>query len=240
MVSAALKKAWELYWQNFGLIAGVLLVIALPLDLLSSYMDYFVFDPDDIRKSFRFSMFLQSFIGIIATASIISIGYGSSQDRQPSFGRSLAIGFRSWLPLCLTNLLAGLTVLLYGVALIIPGIWMSIKLVLTEPVVVCEKLMGRTAMNRSMDLTKNRFWEIFLLVLLYVLLTAIFFVGINLIDYHIPFDYWLIDAAISLVMDFVRAFGTLCFFCAYLRCVELEKSDMAEKSDSEIFFSNPA
>ena len=75
MTRAILKDAWTVYKSNFGVIAAVILAICLPLDLLSSYMDYFIFDPDDFRKSFKFSRFLDNFIGIIATAAFISIGY---------------------------------------------------------------------------------------------------------------------------------------------------------------------
>ncbi len=52
-----------LYRKHFGVVAAVVIVHLAALDLLSSYMDYFVFVHDDFRKSFKFYQFLDNFVG---------------------------------------------------------------------------------------------------------------------------------------------------------------------------------
>ncbi len=216
MITAILRHAWDLYRKHFGVVAAVVIVIWLPLDLLSSYMDYFVFGPDDFRKSFKFYQFLDNFVGIIATAGVISIGYTSCLGQRPSFRGAMSVGANSWGRMFWTRFLAALALVLGLVLLIIPGIYLLVRLALVEPVAVCERISGSTAMRRSFELTKGRFWQVFLLWLAFgaVMIAALACVILPAI--FIPaLDHWLVDATTSLLTDLVAAFGTLCWFCAY-------------------------
>ena len=217
MTTAIFKHAWNLYHRHFGVIVSVVVVIWLPLDLLSSYMDYFVFEPDDIRRSYKFSQFLESFVGIIAIAGVISIGHTSCFGQQPSFAAAMDIGAGSWGRMWWTRFLTRLAVILGLFLLVIPGIYLLVRLALVEPVAVCERVSGSAAMRRSFELTKGRFWQVFLLGLLVgaVMITALACVVVPTI--FIPaLDHWLVDAATSLFADLVGALGTLCILCAYV------------------------
>jgi hypothetical protein len=217
MTAAILKHAWDLYRKHFGVITAVVVVIWLPLDLLSSYMDHFVFDPDDIRKSFKFSQFLDNFVGIIATAGVISIGYTSYLGQHPSFGGAMAIGANSWGRMWWTRFLTGLALILGLLLLVIPGIYLLVRLALVEPVVVCERVSGSSAMRRSFELTKGRFWQVFLLGLVFGAVMVAPLACVILPAILIPaLDHWLVDATTSLFAELVGAFGTLCFLCAYV------------------------
>ena len=74
MTAAILKHAWNLYRSNFGVIAAVILAICLPLDLLISYMGYFVFDPYITRKSFIFAQFLEKSLGLLQLQALFLLG----------------------------------------------------------------------------------------------------------------------------------------------------------------------
>lgn len=217
MIVTILKHAWDLYRKHFGVVAAVVVVIWLPLDLLSSYMDYFVFDPDDIRRSFKFSQFLDNFVGIIATAGVISIGYTSYLGQYPSFGGAMSIGAGSWGRMWWTRFLTALALILGLLLLVIPGIYLLVRLALVEPIAVCERVSGSAAMRRSFELTKGRFWQVFLLGLVFggVMIAALACVVLPII--FIPaLDHWLVDATTSLIADLVGAFGTLCVLSAYV------------------------
>ncbi len=179
-------------------------------------MDYFVFGPDDFRKSFKFYQFLDNFVGIIATAGVISIGYTSCLGQRPSFRGAMSVGANSWGRMFWTRFLAALALVLGLVLLIIPGIYLLVRLALVEPVAVCERISGSTAMRRSFELTKG------------TILAGSFFYGSPSgrddrctrmrnpsCDLHPGTDTWLVDATTSLLTDLVAAFGTLCWFCAY-------------------------
>jgi len=198
-------------------LCAVIVVIWLPLDLLSSYMDYFVFGPDDLRKSFKFSRFLDNFIGIIATAAVISIGYSSCAGERPAFGSAMSVAARAWGRMWWTRFLTGLMLVLGLLLLIIPGLYLLVRLALVEPVAVCERVSGSTAMRRSFELTRGRFWQVFLLGLAFGAVIIAAMACVVLPPLFIPaLDHWLVDAGTSLVADVVAAFGTLCLLCAYV------------------------
>lgn len=217
MTAAILKQAWSVYRSNFVVIAAVILVICLPIDLLSSYMDYFVFDPDDFRKSFKFSRFLDNFIGIIATAAIIWIGHAASKGERPSFGGAMRTGGSSWGLMWWTRFLSGLVLVLGFLLLVLPGVYLLVRLALIEPVVVCERASGSAAMRRSFELTKGRFWKLFGLGLIFGAIMIAIVACIVVPAILIPaLDHWLVDAASTLIADFVGAYGTLCLYSAYV------------------------
>lgn len=214
---AILKHAWRLYRQHFGIIVAAVVLVWLPLELLSSYMDHFVFDPDDVRRSFKFSQFLDNFIGIIATAAVISIGYSSSLGEQPSFGGAINAGLGAWGRMWWTRFLTGLTLVIGFLLLIVPGVYLMVRLALVESVAVCERVSGSAAMSRSFELTRDRFWPVALLGVAFsaVILAALGVVMLPAI--FIPsLDHWLIDAATSLISDVIVAYGTLCLLSAYV------------------------
>ncbi len=216
MITSILKQAWNIYRKNFLVIAGVVLVIWVPLELLVSYMDYFVFDPDDLRKSFKLTQFVDNFIGIIATAGVIAIGYTACRGERLSFRDAMSTGFQSWGRMWWTRLLSGLAILLGCILLIIPGFYLLIRLTLVEPIAVCEHISGSAAMRRSFELTRGHFWKLVLLGLVFGALFVVLIACVVIPPLIFPvLDHWLIDAATSLFGDLVGAFGTLCVLCAY-------------------------
>jgi hypothetical protein len=216
MCKQILRLAWDAYRKHFRVVASVVLVICLPLELLSSYMDYFVFGQEGLQKSFKFARMLDNFIGIIATAGVISVGYTAWLGQLPSFGGAMRVGVSSWGRMWWTRVLKTLAVVLGFLLLILPGIYLLVRLALAEPVAVCERVSGSAAMRQSFELTKGRVKEVFLLGLVFgaVLLAAL--ACLILPALFIPaMDHWLVHATTGVIVDLVGAFGTLCMVCAY-------------------------
>jgi len=231
MITATLKHAWDLYRKHFGVVAAVIVVIWLPLDLLSSYMDYFVFDPEDVARSFRFSQFLDNFVGIVATAGVIYIGYDSCLGLQPSFGSAMSVGANSWGRMWWTRCLTSIVVVLGLLLLIVPGIYLLVRFALVEPVAVCEGISGTKAMHRSFELTKGHFWQIFFLGLIVGAMVIAVIICAILPTIFVPaLDHWLVDAAISLFADLIAAFFTFCLLCAYFSFSA--EQNMAERREA--------
>ena len=230
MIASVFGHAWGLYRKHFGVIAAVVIVIWLPLNLLASYRAYFVYGPDDFKASFKFSQFLENFVGIIATACVISIGYTSHLGRHPTFGGSMNIGINSYGRMWWTRFLRQLAFVLGVMLLVIPGIYLFVRLAFIEQVAVCERVYGVAAMRRSFELTERRFWQVFLLQLVVMAMQVAAGVCVCLPTVLIPpMDHWVVDAAISLFADFVFAYGTLCMLSAYL-CLS-QNPDTAELAD---------
>jgi hypothetical protein len=73
-----LNVGLHLYFTNLLPIAVVTLIVWTPLELFQAYLDYFVFDPEDIRASFRLRQFPTA-----SSASLLSVP--SSPFKMPRF-----------------------------------------------------------------------------------------------------------------------------------------------------------
>jgi hypothetical protein len=211
-----LLQSWQIYRQNFWVILAVVVVVWTPLELLSSYMDAFVFGEDDIRKSWKFAQFLENFFGIIATAGVIFIGLQAPTNSRATFGTSIAIGFKSWFRMWWTRFLFGLVVVIGLLLLVVPGIYLLVRLFLIEPIVVQERVSGLTAFRRSFTLTEGRFWVLFRTGLTLLFIVIAIACLIVLPTAFIPIlDHWLIDAASQLACDVVMAYLAITLTTAY-------------------------
>jgi len=212
---AILKQTWQTYRQHFRVILMVVVAVWTPLELLSSYMDAFVFGEDDFRKSWKFAQFLDNFFGIIAAAGVIFIGHQALTGQRATFRSAIATGFNSWGRMWWTRFLTGLALVVGLLLFIIPGVYLLVRLSLVEPVAVQERVSGTTAMRRSYALTEGHFWLVFRLG---IVLLGVFIVPLLLImvTQLIPaLDHWLIDAATQLVCDVVVSFGTIALVIVY-------------------------
>jgi ABC-type Fe3+ transport system permease subunit len=230
MIVSVIFEAWSIYRKNFLLIASLVLLVWIPLDLISSYFDAFVFEEDDYGKSFRLSQALDSVFGIITTAAVTFATFGALSGNTPGFGASLAKGFRCWGRMFWARFLSGLMIVVGLILLIIPGIYLAVRLMLIEAIVVAEGVTGNVAIQRAMRLSEGRFWRIAGLSL-----TVGFFVTLPCLLVVLPVYFfvdaenWLIDAAVSIVCEVILAFPAICFACTY-RLLIAESPDLTLQS----------
>lgn len=211
-----LRESWATYRRHVLVIVAVVAVVWTPLELLSSYMDFFVFGEDDFRKSWKFAQFLENFFGIIATAGVIFIGSSARDGQVPRFGPAIAAGFDAWARMWWTRFLTALVTLLGFIFLVVPGVFLMVRFSLVEPVTVQERISGLAAMRRSYDLTAGRFWLVFRLALALAAILVLPLLAVALPGILIQsLDHWLIDAAFQLVFDGVMAFATVVFATVY-------------------------
>ncbi len=216
MISIILSDAWRLFRERFAVIAAIVVVVWLPCELLSSYLDAFVFGPDDIRKSIRFAQLLDNFVGIIATAGVTFVALTSRSGQPATFGSAIGAGFGAWGRMWWTRFLSGIALLFAFLLLIIPGVYLLTRLCFIESIVVAERISGSEAMRRSFEITKDRFWPTFRLGLVLLLFLVLPCAVVILPTAFIPaLDHWLIDAASQLICDVIGAFTTVALFCGY-------------------------
>jgi hypothetical protein len=91
----------------------------------------------------------------------------------PDVGRSLRFGLRRAPMALLLSLIWAIGVLLGFVALIIPGIWLSVAWALAVPVLLFERVGPLKALGRSFGLVKDRWWATFLIVIVCSLLVGV-------------------------------------------------------------------
>ncbi|HSI09626.1 MAG: glycerophosphoryl diester phosphodiesterase membrane domain-containing protein [Rariglobus sp.] len=216
MIKPILSDAWRIYRERFGVIALIVTLIWLPCNLVDSYFTYFVFDPEDFRGSFKLTQFLENFFGIIATAGVTYVVLGQTANRPVGYGDALGVGFSSWGRMWITRFLYSVAVLVGLLLLVIPGIYLGTRWAFAESIVIAEDVSGPTALRRSFDLTRGRFWPVFWLIVLTILIIAIPLVLFSLPVALVPvLDHWLINVAFMLPADIAAAFATVVFTCGY-------------------------
>lgn len=213
---AIMSKAWLIFCERFVVIAFTVMLIWVPCELLSSYMDSFVFGEDDFRRSFKFSQFLDNFFGIIATAGVIQIALHYSAGAPVSMGQAFVSGLRAWPKMWWTGFLTTLVLALSALLLVVPFFYLFPRLALVNSVVVSEGLSGGAAMSRSQELVRGRFWQVAgILLLLIALLGIPLVLLIGLSAFELMPDHWIADAAQGVIFDILSAYGTVCLFCTY-------------------------
>jgi len=236
-MKSIILKSLGLYRRHIILISSIVVVIWLPFELMSSYLDYFVFGPDDLRRSFKLAQLLDNTIGLIPVAAVISLTSTALLGETPSFQFALREGLGSWCRMWWTRVLSRFALILGLLLLVVPGIILYVRLAVLEQVVVQEKVSGFSAMKRSFELTKGRFWQVVVLGLVYcAVLLPIFSVVVLPSVFLAVLDNWLIDAASMLILDIVGAFSAVLFVCAYecfLRDLEQRQEDEVQTKENE-------
>lgn len=214
--SAIWSKAWSIFREKFWTIAFTVMLIWVPCELLSCYMDEFVFAEDDLRKSFKLTQFLENFFGIIATAGVIHVALHQSAGESGSLGGAVTAGLRHWPRMWWTRFLSTIVLGLSLLLLVVPFFYLYPHLALVESVVVSERLSGGAAMRRSSELVRGRYWQVAgILLLLFLIICVPIGIPIVLSVFEVIPDHWMLNAAFGVVIDITSAFGTVCLFCVY-------------------------
>jgi hypothetical protein len=165
-----LGDALRIFAAHYSVFMTLTMVIVAPVGLLVDgvWGRALADGPDaDPPTAVRLTTLLLSgfVLPALVTALNVSVVMGLARGEQPSVGEA----FRRALPAIPRALgavaLAAAGVALGTVALIIPGIYLAIRWYVAAQVAVVEGLSGRRALARSTELTRGRWWNVFVLVL---------------------------------------------------------------------------
>lgn len=120
----------------------------------------------------------------LVTAMTVHTVLAAADGRTPAVGEGLRAGFDVFTRLLGAILLMAAGVALGFLALVVPGIWLAVRWVVVPQSVVVEGRGGTDALRRSYELTRDRWWFSFLVLLvanlLVGLLTAIVLLPLEL------------------------------------------------------------
>lgn len=186
-LGSVIASSLRLYFRTLSQTFLIHLLFWIPLTLVLSYLDYHVFDLTravDEMKSTHLTNALDATIGMIATGAIYYQFVLAWNGTRGGFWRSMGIGVRRWGWLILTRILVTLLTTVGLLLLIIPGIYLLVRLTFAELCVVAENETASRAMTRSGELVEGQFWRI----LIYVALVSAL-VYSPLVVMVIPFEY---------------------------------------------------
>ncbi len=224
----ALNTGTALYVRRFPTVAAVTLTVWAPLEVLISYLEYFVLDPEDIMGALRLSLMADGLVGIISTGAVISVGEAELRGEQRGWLAGLGDGLRAWPRLFGTRLVSGIALVLAALLFILPAIYFTVRFSLAETTAVIERKVGMNAISRSMELTRGRFLTFLGLCLCTI--TPILVLGgvteLPLVFYPM-IDHWLLSAALTCMLDMATPWILLVFVAAYMHCLAEERREQA-------------
>jgi hypothetical protein len=149
-----LEGAFRLFGSRFGFLAKMTLLVYLPGHLLYQLAAAAL----EIPSSGILSIVLLTLVDLVLSSlAIPSIVYGLV--REPSVGAAIAWGRRQWMRTLGKQILVDVTVLLYGLLLIVPGLIMMVRLAFVPVIVAVEGDRAAQPMERSRELANGRMWR---------------------------------------------------------------------------------
>ena len=113
------------------------------------------------------------FLFALCQPAIMYGTYQSMRGRGFQIGEAFGRAFRRLLPVIGTLIVAGISIVVGLILLIVPGIVFSMMFYVAIPVCVIERFGPFRSLGRSRELTKGYRWRIFGLALLLLLLSAV-------------------------------------------------------------------
>lgn len=155
-LGAVFEDTFSLYRRYFGLFAGIAFTVVIPLSVVT----YAVGEPDR-WSAVLFIAGLPWLVGVpLITAGHVQAVKTLGERRDASAGDSLRAALRRLPAVVATVLLYSLVTLLGFVCLVVPGIYLGVKLYFSAQVVMAEGLGPRKALSRSSQLTEGNFWRV--------------------------------------------------------------------------------
>lgn len=219
-----MRRSYLLFHQNIAMLLGLYFVVWLPCNFLMEYVDYHYIGAENFKGSYKLQRFFDNFIGIIAFGAVVHFLFCRTNQQNVTFGEAMGNGFKCWGKLWVTRFLVSLCVILSLIALIIPGIYVLVRLAVAPTVVVTEDNWATDAIRRSFELTKGRFWAVFgygclifgsLVVLASILAIPIVFVP--------SLDNWFASAVFACLVGVLEIYIVVFFYTLYEELLVLDE-----------------
>lgn len=180
-----LDDSWALYRGNWRTLLLVALAIVVPVHVLVFgvglgwlWSDYpaasdkvALADVGDQLAGLAAQLLV---VTPLVTAMTVHVVLAAADGRRAGAGETFAAGFDVFARLFVAVILVALAVATGLLLLIIPGLFLAVRLLVVPQAVVIEGLGSGDALGRSYALTQNRWWHVFFVVLLVNILVGVF------------------------------------------------------------------
>jgi hypothetical protein len=251
-VGEILDASFKIVRQSFGTLAGCVVVVALPLNIIntliaSSTRDN-AFNLDDTTATSTVStgtqlagVLLTTTVGLVLTTLAAAACFHAVSSaylgEHPTVGESLSFAAGRVLPVILLSLLYFVGVTFAVLGLLVASLWLSVAWSLSFPALLSEGLGPVEALGRSFRLVKGRWWATFgALLVMYVLVAVISGIlgavlGATLIA---STDNEAVAAVIYTIINTLSSLITLPLFAAVLTVVYFDLRVRKEGFDLQL------
>jgi hypothetical protein len=161
-----LVRSTAVFLANLPFLAGITLLVVLPAKLAIQFACYGMDVPTDGTLSY-FVMSSSDLLleALLAPAIVYALVAKFRTGRLAPLGETLRWGRRQWLKTLWNEFRAEVTVGLYTLLLLVPGVICYVKLIFTETIVAIEGDLTQEVLGRSRRLTEGHRWRILGVVL---------------------------------------------------------------------------
>ena len=177
-ITALFRDSLRVYVRHAGLFILLSAAVVVPVDLVvegiglemltGRYDSTPTIAETAVPTVVRF-LVVVPIITAICIYALLSIEAGE----RPSAGRTLVSGFEQFTPLFFAVLIAAIGIAAGFVLLVIPGIYLAVKLFFVPQTVVVEGVRGTESLRRSSDMVRGFWWRTFGLVVMINLAAAL-------------------------------------------------------------------
>ena len=216
-----IREAIALFINNLSLFTKIILTVWLPGSILLVFLRYFVLPETAggdnftaIVQEIRISALIETAVSPLYGGAIIYALSRIKQSLPVGYGEAMNYGAKKGFKLFATRFSTGLIVFLGLLALIIPGIILSLRYYFIDEIVLLENTNGGAARKRSTTLTKGKKAEIFFATSITWILLFIF---AAVIAELLLLLFGLVPLSISFVLDvLLECFNSVIFGLLYV------------------------
>ncbi|MCY1393081.1 hypothetical protein D9M71_79680 [compost metagenome] len=199
--------------------------LCLPLVVLESVCKQLIEQSVGTEASPAYGILVGLLFYPLYTAALILFLDARSQGREPQKRDLLAMALRLWPTFALLAAMSTLLIMLGVSMFVLPGMWVMIKLVFAEYLLVLRGLTPLAAMRESFQLTQGHFWRI-LACILSVLAPLWLLDGLSLMVYPAPREPML-GLLLDSVSSFLQLFTSVVLFRLFMLIAEPVPSSQA-------------
>ena len=188
--------------------------IWIPFNLLSYYPGDFLSEDQAIFQSERVYMAVVSLLQVLQTAVVMIL---VKEPGSAPLGCSLREGVFAWVPLLVTRIVLSIIIVVGLLLLVVPGIYMWVRLMYIEAATVIERRSVSRSIARSMEMTSGKFWPSFGLAVILVAFAIPGVLVLGLTELFLTPDYWIAAATIDVIYDLCFSLMVVGFVCGYRR-----------------------
>jgi hypothetical protein len=208
-----LARSARVFLGNLPFLAAVTLAVFIPGKLLFQFLGYMLDIPPDGVASYLLMDFSDLVLGSLTGAAAI---YGLTAHK--GVAASLRRGRQLWARMFWTRIKVEVTIALWTLLLFVPGIVATVKLALTESVVVLED-REPDPLDRSRELTDGRRWSVFFVIAPLMLLDFAGSIGVLSLLPGVAHSRGLL-ALVDCVLAMVNMWTTVAGLLMYLGIAE--------------------
>lgn len=220
-VGSVLRQGWRVFAGHWGTLAALVAIIWTPVAIVTSYLLYEVIDETSPLQVLLIPVdFLTE---ALATGALIAVAIAAGKGRHPTVQEAMRTSLSVWARFAWTYFLCTLLIVVGMLAFILPGLYLAVRLSLSDSVVLNEGEWGTSAIRRSFELTSGRFWPLAVLCGLLILLSIVAWSSSSIVMEFVPaINTWQMEVVMSLTINWIEAYPAICLYLFYRRTLPPE------------------